>query len=273
MQLLIMNGERAGEHIELVPPKMSIGRELDNDISLLVIGMSRYHAELEFKPPSWILRDVGSTNGIKINGEKVNHNYSVRHDDEIEIGRIKLKYDKTPVKKEEKKPEKKVIKAKLITKPNAEKTEVQEESISNPAKELKSETVVIEMPKEDSSSATSIDIKADMKAEDEALVAKFKADAEAKADIEAKVEKNAKPKLSLKKEPIQKEEPKSEEQPKEESELDAQKRRLSELRKKRSKMKQTNKNLPPINKDAKIEDVATNTRNINKKAFQKFFDK
>ncbi len=343
MHILIMNGERAGEQIELTPPKVTIGRELDNDISLLVVGMSRYHAELELKPPSWILRDLRSTNGIKVNGRKIKHNYSVRDGDEIEIGRIKLKYDKTPLKKEDKPTAPKIIKGKMIerTKADLQKRDQKQET-SIKAENSADDTVKMKLDDIKPSTATSIGltlkkpsnknmpnedtpkkeekdnndfettnekhIKIEENNEDAerlkeeeakakievAKVAKIKKEEEqakadqlkreeAKAKIEsakaAKAKIKSKPKLSLKKDTKEvKELEEQEESPKEEfkekeTELEAQKRRLKELRKKRAEMRKSHKNLPKIEKNKDLGDVATNTRNINKKAFMKFFDK
>ncbi len=348
MHILIMNGDRAGEQVELKPPKITIGRELDNDISLLVVGMSRYHAELELKPPSWILRDLGSTNGIKVNGSKIKHHYSVRDGDEIEIGRIKLKYDKTPLKKEDEPTVPKVIKGKMIerTKAEVQKTDKKQDT-SIKAENSGNDTVEMKLDSIEPSTATSIgltlkkpsnknlqneetpkkkvpqkeekdnddfekssekQIKIEENNEDSerlkeeeakakievAKVAKIKKEEEqakadqlkreeAKAKIEAakaaKAKIESKPKLSLKKDTKEPEElEEQEESPKEElnekeTELEAQKRRLKELRKKREEMRKSHKNLPKIEKDKDLGDVATNTRNINKKAFMKFFDK
>ena len=71
MKLFFLNGPRKGENIELAPPGISIGREEDNDVQLLVAGVSRYHAKITFNGSDWRIQDLGSTNGTKVNGKPI----------------------------------------------------------------------------------------------------------------------------------------------------------------------------------------------------------
>ena len=71
MKLYFINGLREGESIVLQPPGVCIGRESDNDIQLLVAGVSRYHAKISFDGMKWSIADLGSTNGTKVNGIKI----------------------------------------------------------------------------------------------------------------------------------------------------------------------------------------------------------
>lgn len=68
MKIYFLNGDKAGQTLELAPPGISVGRETDNDVQLLVGGVSRYHAKIEFVNGAWAVRDLGSTNGTKVNG-------------------------------------------------------------------------------------------------------------------------------------------------------------------------------------------------------------
>ena len=69
MKLLFLNGPKKGSRWELVSPGVRIGRETDNDIQLLLGGVSRYHARITKEGEnSWCIRDLGSSNGTKIDG-------------------------------------------------------------------------------------------------------------------------------------------------------------------------------------------------------------
>ena len=89
MKLFFTDGHKKGGQHELAPPGISIGRELDNDVILEQEGASRYHAKLEWKDSAWFLKDLGSTNGTNLNGDKVTPNEAValKEGDNIRIGK------------------------------------------------------------------------------------------------------------------------------------------------------------------------------------------
>lgn len=86
MKLFFLNGSRQGESIALTPPGISIGREEDNDVQLLIPGVSRYHAKLTFDGTLWKLRDLGSTNGTKVNGTLISDEAMLNDGDTLGIG-------------------------------------------------------------------------------------------------------------------------------------------------------------------------------------------
>ena len=94
MNLYFLNGKRQGEQWELVPPGICIGREADNDIQLLMPGVSRYHAKIEFvQDGQWKLIDLNSTNGTKLNGKKIEQPEILQPGAEILIGEQAIRYD------------------------------------------------------------------------------------------------------------------------------------------------------------------------------------
>ena len=106
MNLYFLNGKRKGEQWELVPPGICIGREVDNDIQILAGGISRYHAKLEYvEGDKWKIQDLGSTNGTRLNGKKIDRPAILKAGDEIQIGeqvlRVDLDYASNPEKPEE----------------------------------------------------------------------------------------------------------------------------------------------------------------------------
>jgi pSer/pThr/pTyr-binding forkhead associated (FHA) protein len=57
-------------------------------------GVSRHHARLERREDgAWVIIDTGSTNGIKVNGVKVDKESVIHSDDEIEIGEQCMRID------------------------------------------------------------------------------------------------------------------------------------------------------------------------------------
>lgn len=86
MKIYMLNGPRAGEKIELLP-ETTIGRELDNHLSLMADGVSRYHAKfIHEKDGSWSVCDLNSTNGTKVNSERISGTIGLKEGDIVEFG-------------------------------------------------------------------------------------------------------------------------------------------------------------------------------------------
>ena len=60
-----------GDPIPLIMETMTVGRRQSCDICLDYHNVSGVHAEFEYRMGVWSVRDMGSTNGIKVNGERV----------------------------------------------------------------------------------------------------------------------------------------------------------------------------------------------------------
>ena len=59
-----------GDPIPLFQNHLLVGRRSSCDISLTFPNVSSHHCELEFRNGYWWVRDVGSRNGIKVNGQR-----------------------------------------------------------------------------------------------------------------------------------------------------------------------------------------------------------
>lgn len=59
-----------GDAIPLATDVMTVGRRSSCDICLDFQNISGLHCELTFRNGVWHVRDMGSTNGIKVNGRK-----------------------------------------------------------------------------------------------------------------------------------------------------------------------------------------------------------
>ena len=94
MKICFLNGLRNGEEFELSGEEFSIGRELNNDIVIETEGVSRYHVKL-FKQPdgSWLLEDLESLNGSKVNDRMVKGEKLLKDGDIVTLGDQKFRME------------------------------------------------------------------------------------------------------------------------------------------------------------------------------------
>lgn len=57
--------------VELTAERMSLGRADDNMIVIAHDSVSSHHGEVGIENNAWVLTDIGSTNGTKIDGQRV----------------------------------------------------------------------------------------------------------------------------------------------------------------------------------------------------------
>lgn len=69
----------------------TIGRDDGNTFTLLAHGVSRKHAKVFSGGDMWGIQDLGSTNGVVVNGSRVTETW-LKHGDTVEIGKIRYKY-------------------------------------------------------------------------------------------------------------------------------------------------------------------------------------
>ena len=77
-----------GDAVPLQQDVMTIGRRKTCDICLDFPNVSGTHAELSLKNGVWYVRDLGSTNGVKVNGERTLRR-PLRPGDEISVANHK----------------------------------------------------------------------------------------------------------------------------------------------------------------------------------------
>jgi hypothetical protein len=70
-----------------------MGRSRDCDVVLDDPNVSRHHAEVRPSGGGWIVNDLGSTNGIKVNGRRVQGPQSLRPGDVIELGTSRVTFE------------------------------------------------------------------------------------------------------------------------------------------------------------------------------------
>jgi len=78
-----------GDPIPLIRESLTIGRRESCDIPLRFHNVSGLHCELTFRNGYWHIKDKGSTNGIKVNGNRVQEKY-LHPGDEITIAKRKF---------------------------------------------------------------------------------------------------------------------------------------------------------------------------------------
>ncbi len=71
----------------------TLGRSRECDVVLDDGNISRAHAELRPRGGSWVLTDLGSTNGSSVNGRRIDAPTVVKPGDEIELGSSKMKFE------------------------------------------------------------------------------------------------------------------------------------------------------------------------------------
>jgi pSer/pThr/pTyr-binding forkhead associated (FHA) protein len=88
----VYDGRRLETSIELTRSQYSVGRSPDNDV---VLGddmkVSRAHALLERIGPSWFVRDLSSTDGTHVNGDRISYQ-KLQDNDVIHIGSKRIVY-------------------------------------------------------------------------------------------------------------------------------------------------------------------------------------
>jgi hypothetical protein len=80
--LLLIDGKR----VVISPAGATLGRGRASDIVLDDPNVSRQHAEIRPRGGSWIITDLGSTNGSQLNGRRLEGSEVLRSGDEIELG-------------------------------------------------------------------------------------------------------------------------------------------------------------------------------------------
>jgi pSer/pThr/pTyr-binding forkhead associated (FHA) protein len=92
IKLEVVSGPDAGKKKKFKGVRMVVGRTAGVDFLLSDQSVSRRHIELVHSDAGTLLRDLGSGNGTKLNKEKITQDTMLKHGDEIQIGRTKLRF-------------------------------------------------------------------------------------------------------------------------------------------------------------------------------------
>lgn len=86
---VIESGDR---RFALTPPSTVIGRGRDADVRLDDPNISRTHVQFRVEGGDWVVVDMGSTNGSRLNGGSLNAPTPLRSGDVVELGNTVLKF-------------------------------------------------------------------------------------------------------------------------------------------------------------------------------------
>ncbi len=81
----IMKPLGGGDPVPLLKTELTVGRRPSCDIILDFENVSGKHCQLRFLNQVWHVRDLGSTNGTKVNGAALTSEHSIMPDDEVSI--------------------------------------------------------------------------------------------------------------------------------------------------------------------------------------------
>lgn len=91
-QLIPLGG---GDPIPLVKEKLLVGRRGSCDVTLPFANVSSHHCELEIVNGYWHVRDLNSSNGVKVNGERITERF-LQPGDTIVIAKHRYEISYTP---------------------------------------------------------------------------------------------------------------------------------------------------------------------------------
>jgi hypothetical protein len=83
----------AGRRLPIPPRGATIGRSRDCDIVLEDVGISRRHAEIRPAAGGWALADLGSTNGVRLNGRDIRGTQTLQPGDHVELGSTEIVFE------------------------------------------------------------------------------------------------------------------------------------------------------------------------------------
>jgi len=84
-----------GKRYAVGPAGATIGRSRECDIVLSDSNVSRRHAELRPLGDGWTVTDLGSTNGVRVNGRKLapNEPHALKAGDRIDVGTVDARFE------------------------------------------------------------------------------------------------------------------------------------------------------------------------------------
>jgi len=91
-KLLVLSGPLAGQSYELKVDKTTVGRVEDNTFQIADPSVSSHHCEIHLQGEGLLIKDLNSTNGTFINGEKITE-ATLKAGQTLKLGQVELRID------------------------------------------------------------------------------------------------------------------------------------------------------------------------------------
>src|ERR1700739_4269648 len=91
-KLVILSEGMTGRSLELTVEKTTIGRVEDNTFPIVDTSVSSHHCEILLRGSDIVIRDLGSTNGTFIEGEKISEGV-LKPGQILRVGQIQLRLE------------------------------------------------------------------------------------------------------------------------------------------------------------------------------------
>jgi pSer/pThr/pTyr-binding forkhead associated (FHA) protein len=93
MHKLVISLPDGGESaaFDLADDVVTVGRLEDNNIAIRDVSVSSHHAQLTLSGKDYVLKDAGSTNGTKVNGEAITEKL-LQNGDKVVFGNVEAVY-------------------------------------------------------------------------------------------------------------------------------------------------------------------------------------
>ena len=85
-QLIMRSGPTPGKEFPLEKDEIYVGRDVANDIVVNDPEVSRRHARLTIESGSYLVEDLGSTNGTFVNGQRLTRPHLLRPGEMLQMG-------------------------------------------------------------------------------------------------------------------------------------------------------------------------------------------
>jgi pSer/pThr/pTyr-binding forkhead associated (FHA) protein len=102
-KLVVLSAGMTGRTQELKAEKTTIGRVEDNTFQIAEASVSSHHCELLLRGKDVVVRDLNSTNGTFINGEKITEKV-IKPNEILRLGQIELRLETDTAPATSKKP-------------------------------------------------------------------------------------------------------------------------------------------------------------------------
>jgi pSer/pThr/pTyr-binding forkhead associated (FHA) protein len=94
-KLTLMRDRKTVQIYDLSQPVVRIGRAQGMDIRIDDVSVSRQQAEIQQEEGGgWVVRDIGSSNGTFVNGERLTGDRPLKPGDEIAVGQFSLFFER-----------------------------------------------------------------------------------------------------------------------------------------------------------------------------------